>query len=108
MTRYLLATVLFLLVGYGLMEAWPLILGPSLRIDSPRDGAPFPEGLVTVRGKAERIAMLSLDGTPVTRDEDGSFETTLTFPHGGSILTFIATDRFGGRVTVTRSIYVPD
>ena len=107
MTRYLLAVVLFLLISYGLIEAWPLLLGPSLSVESPRDGAPFPDGIVAIRGKADRIARLSLNGAPVLHGEDGTFETTLTFPHGGSILTFIATDRFGRRITTTRTIFVP-
>ncbi|MFA6502974.1 MAG: hypothetical protein WCT45_01820 [Candidatus Paceibacterota bacterium] len=107
MTRSLLALVLFLLVSYGFMEAWPLLRGPSLHVVSPRDGAPFPSGIVSVRGTATRIAMLSLNGAPILHGEDGAFETTLTFPRGGSILTFIATDRFGRRITTTRTIFVP-
>jgi len=107
MTRYLLAAVLFLLVVYGLVEAWPLIAGPTLVIESPRDGAPFPGGIVTVRGHAARVALLTLDGAPLLHDENGAFSSTLTFPHGESILTFVATDRFARRVTTTRTIFVP-
>jgi len=107
MTRYLIAAVLILLVGYGLVEAWPLLAGPTLRVDSPREGAPFPGGIVTVKGVASRIALLTLDGAPLLHDENGAFLTTLTFPQGASILTFVATDRFGRRVSTTRSIFVP-
>lgn len=107
MTRYLLAVVLTILVGYGLIEAWPLLAGPALSVESPKDGESFPSGIVTVTGRAARIAMLSLDGAPLIHDEDGSFSTTLTFPRGASILTFVATDRFGRRITTTRSIFVP-
>jgi hypothetical protein len=108
MVRALIALVLLLIAGYGLVEAWPLIEGPSLVIESPADNAPYPGGIVAIRGKASRIAMLTLDGASVVHDIDGSFSTTLTFPRGASILTFVATDRFGRRVTATRSIYVPD
>lgn len=107
MTRYLLAIVLLALVGYGLIEAWPLLAGPSLSIESPEENASFPDGIVTITGKASRIALLSLDGASVLHDKDGAFSTTLTFPHGASILTFVATDRFGRHVSVTRSIFVP-
>jgi len=107
MTRYLLVITLFILVSYGLVEAWPLITGPSLSIESPKDGEPFQDGIVTVRGQASRVALLSLNGAPVLHDEQGYFETTLTFPRGASILTLIATDRFGRTVTATRSIFVP-
>jgi hypothetical protein len=107
MTKYLTCIILLLFAGYGLVEAWPLIEGPTLSIASPRDNAPFPGGVVAVRGTAAHTAQLTLDGAPVLREENGNFSSLLTFPHGSSILTFIATDRFGRTVTVTRSLFVP-
>lgn len=108
MVRMLIALVLLLIAGYGLVEAWPLIEGPSLVVDSPANNGAYPGGVVTVRGTASRIAMLTLDGAGVVRDADGVFSSTLTFPPGGSILTFVATDRFGRQLTLTRSVFVPD
>jgi|SRR3989344_581406 len=107
MTTYVISAVLIVFAGYGLIEAWPLIEGPSLTIESPRDHAPFPSGVVSVRGKAARAAALTLDGAGLLHEEDGSFSTTLPLPRGGSILTFVATDRFGRSVTATRSVFVP-
>lgn len=107
MVRTLLALALLLLTGYGLVEAWPLIQGPALSLESPGDQASFSDGIVTVRGHASRIAMLSLDGASIPHDVDGTFSSVLTFPHGTSILTFVATDRFGRRIVTTRSIFVP-
>lgn len=106
MTKYFIGLVLVVLVGYGAIEAWPLIMGPTLSIETPSDNASFPGGIVEVRGRAVRAAELTLDGAPVLHDQDGSFSSTLTFPRGGSILTFVAVDRFGRRVTATRSIFV--
>lgn len=107
MTKYLLAAVLLVLGGYGLIEAWPLVAGPGLSISSPAEHASFLGGIVDIRGEAARAAQLTLNGAPVLRDQDGSFSSTLTFPRGGSILTFVATDRFGRTVRATRSIFVP-
>ncbi|MFA6408120.1 MAG: hypothetical protein WCW36_01410 [Candidatus Paceibacterota bacterium] len=107
MTRTLLAVALLALTSYGLIEAWPLLAGPTLTIELPRDNESFPGGIMQVRGQASRIALLTLDGEPVLHDERGVFSPTLTFPRGGSILTFVATDRFGRRITATRTIFVP-
>ncbi len=107
MTRYLIGAVLSVLASYGLIKAWPLIAGPALSIESPTNNAPFPGGIVSVRGKAERASAIMLDGAPLLHDRNGDFSSTLTFPSGGSILTFVATDRFGRTVTATRSIFVP-
>lgn len=107
MVRSLIAVVLVALVGYGLVEAWPLIEGPGLSVESPADHESFPGGIVTVTGKASRISMLTLDGATVLHDLDGDFSSTLTFPRGASILTFVATDRFGRSTKITRSLFVP-
>ncbi len=106
-TNYLIAAVLVILAGYGLMKAWPLLAGPSLFIVSPAENASYSDGIVTVQGRAARAAALTLNGAPVLHEEDGKFSSTLTFPRGGSILTFVATDRFGRTVTETRSVFVP-
>jgi hypothetical protein len=108
MTNYLLIAVLLALALYGAVKAMPLLEGTSLVIDSPADNAAFPGGIVAVRGRAPRAARLSLDGAPLLRDQNGDFSSTLTFPRGGSILTFTATDRFGRTVSATRAIFVPD
>src|SRR3989344_4029018 len=98
MFQYVIATVLVILVSYGLIKAWPLIVGPSISIISPTDNAAFPGGIVVIRGKAERAAVTTLNGASLLHDQNGEFSSTLTFPSGGSILTFIATDRFGRTV----------
>jgi len=98
MTKYLIGAILLVLIVYGLIEAWPLLVGPSLSITSPTENAPFPSGIVSIIGKA---------GTVLLHDQNGDFSSTLTFPRGGSILTFIATDRFGRTVTAIRNIFVP-
>lgn len=107
MIRYLIGAVLFILVGYGLIEAWPLITGPRLYITSPLDNASFTDGIVNVQGKVKNATTVTINGATQLQDQEGNFSSTLTFPRGGSILTFTATDRFGRTVTATRSIFVP-
>lgn len=107
MIKYLIGTILLVGLCYGALEAWPLIVGTSLAINSPLNNATYTDGIVEVTGTVERAAELTLNGTPVLRDQEGTFSSTLTFPHGGSILTFVATDRFGRTVTARRAIFVP-
>lgn len=107
MTRYFIVIILLVLVVYGTAEAWPLIMGPSIFIASPVDNSSYPDGIVNVSGRAVRAASLSLNGAMLLHDQNGSFSSTLSFPRGGSILTFVVTDRFGRKVTEIRSIFVP-
>ena len=107
MTKYLIAAVLLIAAGYGLVEAWPLLAGPTLSIISPANNASFACGIVSIQGRAARAAQLTLDGAPLLHDQNGDFSSTLTFPRGSSILTFVAADRFGRTITITRTIFVP-
>lgn len=107
MTKYLILAVILITIGYGLIKAWPLLEGPSLRVAFPQNNAAVPGGTVTIKGNTARAAELTLDGTPVLHQGNGDFSTTLTFPSGDSELTFVATDLFGRRVVVERTVFVP-
>lgn len=105
--RGAIAIVLLILLGYGAIEALPLISGPSLALSSPTDGTSSPDGLVTVSGTAKRVTGLSLDGDPLLIDEKGDFSRLIVLPRGGAILTLTATDRFNRTITRQLSVYVP-
>ncbi|MBI4133599.1 hypothetical protein HY478_03220 [Candidatus Uhrbacteria bacterium] len=107
MVNYLIGTLLLLAIGYGSVEAWPLVAGPTLSVDSPIENAVYPDGTVSVSGTVARVARLTLNGNIVLHDQHGTFSSVLAFPRGGSILTLVATDRFGRTVIATRSIFVP-
>jgi len=107
MTRYIIGAVLIMIAGYGLIEAWPLIAGPSLSITSPKDFSSSEDGIVEVAGRVKRAASIRLNGAPILHDQNGRFSSTLTFPQGGSILTVVVTDRFGKKVIETRTVFVP-
>lgn len=107
MTRPLIIILLCLLAGYGIFEARPLIIGPTISLASPADDAVATSGVVTVSGTALRAATLTLDGATLLHEENGDFSSMLALPHGTSLLTLAATDRFGRRVTATRTVFVP-
>lgn len=107
MTKYFILAVLFIFMCYGIIKALPLIEGPSLSVDSPQNNATLPDGIVVISGNTAHAAQLTLDGAPMLHEEDGDFSATLAFPRGGSELTFVATDLFGRKATIMRTIFVP-
>lgn len=100
--------ILAALLVYGLIEGYPLLAGPSVTLESPKNGESFTAGVALISGKVKRATSLTLNGTSLLPDEKGSFLSTLAFPKGTSILTLVAKDRFGRTSVITRSIYVPD
>ena len=108
MTKYLIAIALLVLLGYGFVEALPLISGPALTVASPKQDAVAVDGVVTVSGIVARTSVLTVNGATVLPEENGNFSTTLAFARGTSILTVTAADRFGRTVRRTRTIFVPN
>lgn len=107
MTKQILSLVLVLLLGYGMIEAWPLLSGPSLTVQTPTENSSAASGTLSLTGHVSRAVTLTVNGSPLIATEDGAFNAVRTFPHGVSLLTFSATDRFGRSRTVTRQIFVP-
>ena len=99
--------VLALLVIYGAIEAWPLVRGPVLTINSPQNGQTFGDGAVIITGTTHHTETLSLNGSTLLMNEAGHFETTLLLPRGSAILSLNATDRFGRSTTLRRTVFVP-
>ena len=98
------AIILLLVAGYGVTKAWPLLTGPSVRLD--------PEvidetGTLTLSGRALRTETLLFNGAILLIDEQGHFSRELTLPSGGAILSLTATDRFGRTDHETRTVLVP-
>lgn len=107
MIRQLILGILVLLALYGVIEAWPLMRGPTLAIDSPADNTTVLGGIVALSGRVARASTLTVNGVPLLQDQQGAFSSILTFPRGGSILTLVVTDRFGRHTRATRTIFVP-
>ena len=105
--RILTALLLIIVLLYGAHEAWPLLSGPQLALASPQNGESFYNGFIEISGTAVHTQSVSLDGGPLLTDNHGHFDTTLTLPHGGAILTITATDRFGRSVAEQRTVFVP-
>ena len=104
-TKAWLVLVFFALLGaYVLFQARFIILGPEISIQSPRDGATVPAGLLTLTGTARNIAFISLDDRPIFIDQHGNWSEKLLVPAGLSIMTIKASDRFGRETTKTLEI----
>lgn len=107
MTKQILSLVLVLLLGYGMIEAWPLLSGPSLTVETPTENFSAESGTLALTGRASRAVTLTVNGSPLIATENGDFTAERTLPRGVSLLTFTATDRFGRSRSLTRQIFVP-
>lgn len=105
------AIILFflLLVSYGLLKTKNLILGPEIVIAAPQNGAAVATNPIEIKGQAERIAFLSLNGEQIYTDEQGHFDQKLLLTHGYNIIKLEARDKFGRTVEeVLNLVYESD
>jgi len=95
---FLVAIFLTLVISYGLYQMRGLINGPQIIVDAPIDGSSSSSSLVTIRGRAEQVTKLFLNGEKLTTDHMGRFESQLLLANGYNIIQLNGEDRFGRQV----------
>ncbi len=94
--------ILFLVaVGYGLFRAYPLIVGPTITIITPQDGAFVASSTFQVSGIVKRAKEITLQGRPITINDKGEFNELLVATSPYTILILVATDKYGATITKT-------
>jgi hypothetical protein len=83
------------IIAYAIWRSLNYARGPVIHVVEPLSGASVSSQTVSVRGQALRVSNLSLNGMPVSVDEQGNFdEQIIVFP-GINKLTLSANDQFG-------------
>ncbi|MFA5023049.1 MAG: hypothetical protein WC385_03445 [Candidatus Paceibacterota bacterium] len=96
---FLVILVVVLIVGYSGLKLKDLLIGPQIIISSPSDGSTISKNMVNVKGKAERISQLYLNGKKIFTDEAGNFNEPYLLASGYNLLEIIAHDQFGRQIT---------
>ena len=94
----------FLLIFYGIFNARNLIIGPTIEIFSPISEETR-ENVLTIKGRAKNIALLSLNEKPIFVDKQGLFEEKLLLSPGSNTIEIRARDRFKKEIIKTIKIY---
>lgn len=107
--RGILSFVLMLIVvgAVGLYISYQsraLAAGPNISFTSPENGATVHDSLALIKGSAERIAFIELNGKRIYIDEFGEFSEKLPLLEGHNIIELQAKDRFGR--TTTKNLYL--
>jgi hypothetical protein len=93
---------------YTYFKTENLLLGPTISLTAPADGASVTEPLVELRGRARRIASLFLNGDKIFTDENGYFKEKLLLAEGHNIIKLEAADKFGRQTEKFLSlVYTP-
>jgi len=94
----IVALVIILIFGYSILKVRNLAIGPEITLYSPIDGASAKTDLVNIKGKAERISQIFLNGKKIFTDEKGNFDEQYLLASGYNLLEISANDQFGRKV----------
>ncbi len=105
-TRIALILFFLIIVGYAYFEARGVLYGPTIHITS--DVAQVSEPFISVQGKADRIADLSMNGRSISVTEDGAFDEPYLLSPGLNRIMLDATDRYGRKTQqIMEVVYTP-
>lgn len=93
-------------LGYAYYEARAYLYGP--RITVPATQTVVHDPVVLIRGKADHIASLFMNGKQIPVDENGVFEQPYALAPGYNKVLLYATDQYGaGREESIEVLYEP-
>lgn len=98
-------SIIVIAIGYGIFESRFFIKGPEIEIFEPENGADVKDSLLSIRGKAERINLLRIDGEQVLLDNQGFFETKILLSEGNNIISVFGRDKFDREIEEKITIY---
>lgn len=101
--------ILLLLVGIGGylgLQIKNILEPPALAIYTPEDGFITDTNTVTVQGKTETEAEITINGTTIRHNDHGNFKETIAISDGVNTITIIAKKKHGKTTSATRHIIV--
>lgn len=106
-TIILIAVFSSLILFYILFQARFLITGPTIAlIDEP--ASIQNNQVVNLRGQAENITRISLNGRQIFTDRAGYFDEALVLENGYTVATIQVTDRYGRQERIVKKfVYTP-
>jgi hypothetical protein len=106
LTKILLGIFFLLVIGYAYFEAQGILFGPSISISSKITEVRDP--FITLKGQADRISSLSMNGKEIQVTESGAFEEPYLLAEGLNRIVLDAKDKYGRRAQkIIEVVYTP-
>ncbi len=102
LTQIALGLFFLLLIGYGYFEAQGLLFGPSITVTSNVTEVHDP--FVLIKGHADRISSLLMNGKSIQVTEKGDFSEPYVLAPGYNRIMLDARDKYGRRSSRTMEI----
>ncbi len=106
LSSFFIAFFFIVLAVYAYYESRAYLYGPVIHVPSSQTVVHDP--MVAIRGKADNIASLFMNGKQIPVSEDGVFEQPYALAVGYNKVILYATDQYGaGREEIVEIVYEP-
>ncbi len=95
-----------LFLGYVIWQYQSFAGPPKLVVSNPASDLTTAEVKIEVWGKADKEAVLTINGQRVLLAEDGTFSTLISLSEGLNVLNFAAANKLGRQSRITRQVTV--
>lgn len=102
----LVFSLIILLLSYLAFQYRSFVSTPTLAVNSPQEGQVIEDSAVTITGKTDPDASVTINNEQVFLDKEGKFEKKLTVFEGSFTFTVVSTNRFNKKTEITRTVVV--
>lgn len=102
--KYFAILLILIAFIYGCYRAYPLISGPEIIINSPKEGETVASSTFKISGYVIRAKEITLQGHPITIDDKGFFSETLVPYSPYTIIVMTAKDGYGTSIVKTMRV----
>lgn len=103
--RKIVWIIFVVIIFYAFWNGRNLILGPSIDLLEPKDGATIILNPVLIKGMAKNASFISLNSRPIFTDKVGVFSEEILLREGYNVLEIEAADRFGKKTKEVVRLY---
>ncbi len=101
---FFLCLILLLVAGYLFYQLYFLISPPALVVFEPAGDLVTQNTAITIKGKTEPGARLTINGQQIYINKDGNFEQAINLNQGLNLIKIEATNRFEKSTSVVRRV----
>jgi hypothetical protein len=99
LVKILIISIFITLIAlFALFRSLNYIKGPEISILSPNNGSIIESNFTKISGNAKRIVKITINGFPISIDEQGNWQETLIIYNGINQISIEAEDQFGRSV----------
>jgi hypothetical protein len=89
------AIIIIVIVAYAIWRSLNYARGPAITILEPANGTSATASTLSIKGHVDRVNNLTMNGAPISIDEQGNFVQSIVVFPGTNKITFVASDQFG-------------